>query len=404
MVTTPQIPGLATRLAAPARLLATRLGHLARAPRAARPAPPPVPGALLDGRLHAPVLEASPESARWASTRAEHAALAAAGEWAELFAALRHADHERTAAPGGRRLAALISEGARAELAQMLARRDWPAALAGIDRLAEVLTAHESDPMAAHLLAQAHLDYGWARRSAEPGPGVPREVWQDFLHHTALAEAALGTFDPIEEESPLLAGTRYLLVRGIEEGDAHCRDWYEDWSDLDPTNPEPHLTHAVHLLPQWFGTLIGFEDEARAAMRRTRHCTGASAYALFHLAAAEVLGDLPPRADVELYVAGLVDHFHATGCQYRANITAAALTELHHGLAEASAARPKDRLVVQEALDDHLRNSVREFHLSAWESRGAGISYALEQVFGRELAKGEHIYLGPEGLVARLPG
>lgn len=403
MVTTPQIPGLATRLAAPARLLATRLGHLARARRAAQPAPP-VPGAILEGRLHAPVLEASPESALWAATRADHAGLAAAGRWDELFATLRHADHQRTAAPGGRRLAALISEGARAELAQLLARRDWPAALAAIDRLAEVQAAHETDPMAAHLLAQAHLDYGWARRSAEPGPGVPREVWQDFLHHTALAEAALGTFDPIEEDSPLLAGTRYLLVRGIEDGDAHCRDWYEDWSDLDPTNPEPHLAHAVHLLPQWFGTLTGFETEARAAMQRTRHCTGVSAYALFNLAAAEVLGDLPPAADVRLYVAGLVDHFHATGCQYRANTVAAALTELHHGLEEAAAARPKDWLVVQETLDDHLRNSVREFHLSAWESGRAGISYALEQVFGRELAKGEHIYLGPEGLVARLPG
>lgn len=401
MLPTPSLPGLATRLAAPARLLATRLGHLARTPRSA---PPLVPGVLLEGRLHAPVLDTSSEAALWQATRADYAALAAAGHWAELFSTLRHADHERTAAPGGRRLAALISEGARADLAQMLARRDWSAALAEIDRLADVQSAHEADPMAAHLLAQAHLDYGWARRSAEPGPGVPREVWQDFLHHTALAEAALGTFDPIEEDSPLLAGTRYLLVRGIEEGDAHCRDWYEDWSDLDPTNPEPHLVHAVHLLPQWFGTLIGFEDEARAAMQRTRHCTGVSAYALFHLAATEVLGDLPPRADVQLYVAGLVDHFHATGCQYRANIVAAALTELHHGLAEASTARPKDRLVVQETLDDHMRNCIREFHLSAWENREAGIAYALTQVFARELAKGEHVYLGPEGLVARLPG
>ena len=400
MVTTPQIPGLATRLAAPARLLATRLGHLARAPRRSGPVPLPA-GTLLDGRLHVPVLEASPESALWAAARAEYAALAAAGRWAELFAALRRADRDRTAAPGGRRLAALVSEGARAPLAQALARRDWPAALAGIDLLADVQAAHEDDPMAAHLLAQAHLDYAWARRGAEPGPGVPREVWQEFLHHTALAEAALGAFDPIEEDSPLLAGTRYLLVRGIEEGDAHCRDWYEDWSDLDPTNPEPHLTHAVHLLPPWFGALTAFEDEARAALRRTRHCTGASAYALFHLAAAEVLGDLPPRVDEALFVAGLIDHFHASGCQYRANVVAAALTELLHGLAEAPAPR---RLAVQEALDDHLRNEVREFHLPAWENGAAGISYALEQVFGRELARGAHVHLGPEGLGTRLPG
>ena len=74
---------------------------------------------------------------------------------------------------------------------------------------------------------------------------------------------------------------------------------------------------------------------------------------------------------------------------------------MHHGLTEAP---PQRRAVVQEALDDHLRNSVREFHLSAWENGGAGISYALEQVFGRDMARGEHVCLGPEGLVTRLPG
>ena len=362
-----------------------------------------MPGTVLEGRLHAPVLAHSPEADLWAARRAEHAALADQGRWTELFALMRIADHDRTAAPGGRRLASLISEGARAALTRELAHQDWPAALTEIDHLAEVQAAHADNPMAAHLLAQAHLDYGWARRCAEPGPGVPRDVWQEFLHHVALAEATLEAFDPLEENSPLLAGSRYLLVRGIEDGDSQCRDWYEDWSDLDPTSPEPHLTHAVHLLPQWFGTLAAFEDEARAAMKRTRHCTGVSAYALFHLAAADASGDLPPRVDVELYVAGLIDHFHATGCQYRANVVAAALTELHHSLGDVPAAGRR-RMVVQETLDDHLRNAVREFHLSAWENGSSCISYALSQVFAAELERGEHIYLGPEGLVGRMPG
>ena len=73
-----------------------------------------------------------------------------------------------------------------------LARRDWPAAEAEIDRLAAVQSAHPEDYVAAHLLAQAHLDYGWARRSAEPGPGLPREVWQAFLHHTDAGRSRAG--------------------------------------------------------------------------------------------------------------------------------------------------------------------------------------------------------------------
>jgi hypothetical protein len=402
MVTTPQLSDLATRIAAPARLLATRLGHIARPAQAREPVPTGPAGAVLGGRLHAPVLDHSPESLLWAETEARFAAMAAGEHWGDLLAMLARADHERTAAPGGRRLASLISAGARAVMTERLARRDWSAALTEIDRLAELQSVHGDDAMVAHLLAQAHIDYGWARRSAEPGPGVPRDVWQDFLHHTALAEAALGGFDPIEEDSPLLAGTRYLLVRGIEDGDTLCRDWYEDWSDLDPTNAEPHLTHAPHLLPQWFGTLSDFDDEARAALYRTHHCSNASAYALFHLAAIDALGDLPAGADVELFMAGLIDYFHATGCQYRANVVAAALTDLHHSLGNASPGS-KRRQAVQEALDEHLRDNLREFHLSAWDSGASLISYALGVVFEKELAHGDHIHLGPEGLVARHP-
>jgi hypothetical protein len=286
-------------------------------------------------------------------------------------------------------------------MARQLALRDWPAALAELDLLAEVHAAHADDPMAAHLLAQAHLDYGWMRRSAEPGPGIPREVWQEFIAHTALAEAALGTFDPIEEDSPLLAATRYMLVRGIEDGDVQCRDWYEDWSDLDPADPEPHRLHAQHMLPQWFGSLQAFENEARSAAQRTRYCTGAAAYAVFQLTATEVLGDLPPGTDIALFVAGLGDHARAEPCQQRANAVAAALTELHHGLGDKPSPH---RHMVHAALDRHLRQCLREFRLSAWENGEAGIAYALSQVFGPELQRGEHLYQGEAGIVAQLPG
>ena len=400
MVSTPQLSGLTTRLAGPARLLAARLGQVARPRRAAPGADVPASG-LLQGRVLVPILPRAPEAELWDRVISAWSVAAAEDRWGELLAALRLADQARTGAPGGRRLAALVSEGARAALAACLRRRDWPAALVEIDRLAAVQAAHPEDYAAAHLLARGHLDYGWARRSAEPGPGLPREVWQEFLDHTALAEAALDPFDPLEEMSPLLAGSRYLLVRGIEDGDAMCRDWYEDWSDLDPTNPEPHMTHAVHLLPHWFGSLASFGAEALDAARRTRHSSGAAAYALFHLSAAESLGDLPPHFDLDLFLMGLTDFYQATGCQYRANIVAAALTDLHHSLSQdAKPGSPRLRLV-EETLSQHLRENLREFHVSAWDNGESCIEYALSHVFARDLAKGARIHLGPEGMVAR---
>ena len=404
MVSTPQFSGLTTRLAGPARLLAARLGQIARpAHTHAPPSMPDRPGAVLRGRLHVPIRPVPSEAALWEGIVAEWSAIAAAERWADLLAALRRADQARAGAPGGRRLAGLISLGARHPLTATLTRRDWPAAEAEIDRLAAVQSAHPEDYVAAHLLAQAHLDYGWARRSAEPGPGLPREVWQAFLHHTALAEAVLEPFDPIEEMSPLLAGTRYLLVRGIEDGDAMCRDWYEDWSDLDPTNPEPHSTHAVHLLPHWFGSLGSFDDEARAAMKRTRHCSGASAYAMFYLAATDSLGDLPLRVDLALFLQGLTDFYQATGCQYRANIVAGALTELDHSLSLDAAKGSRRRQLVSEVLAQRILDA----GLAIVPGRQVKLAQVLAQVggqaFATELARGEHVYVGPEGLTTHLP-
>lgn len=402
MLSTPPFASLATRLAAPARLLAIRLGRGISLRRKAEGEVLAFTGPL-ESRLHVPILERSAEAELWAGRIADYAGLASAGAWDRLFADLRQADLARTVAPGGRSLAALISAGGRAALVVALTRQDWSAALREIELLAEVQEARADDPMAACLLAEAHLDYAAARRKAEPGPGIPREVWQDVVQHTAMAEAALEPFDPIEEDSPQVAGARYLLVRGIEDGAVQCRDWYEDWSDLDPANPEPHLTHAVHLLPKWFGTLSGFDAEARQAMRRTRPRTGAAAYALFQMAAAESLGDLPQALDIPLYLAGLNDHFRATGCQHRANIVGAALSRLDHDIAHSVLPSQHGGLV-RAALGKHLRHCLRNLHLSAWGPGEAGFHYALSQVFAEELARGAHIYSGPEGLVARLPG
>ena len=399
MASTPQISDLAIRFAAPARLLATRMGGKARNPNEVT-GTVGTAGALLKDRLHVPVLASGPEFAAMSDIRHEHAVMAKEGRWAQLFAAMGAADGARTVGPGGCRQARLISEGGRFTLAEQLARRDWAAARDELSHLANVQAAHADDPMAAHLLAQAHLDYGWMRRIAEAGPGVPREAWQEFIAHTAYAEAALGDFDPIEEDSPLLAGTRYMLVRGIEDGETQCRDWYEDWSDLDPTDPEPHRLHAQHMLPQWFGSLQAFEKAAQIALRRTRYCTGSAAYAVFQLAAIDVLGDLPEATDIGLFVAGLRDHANATSCQKRANVVAAALTELLHNFGETPSPHRK---MVHEALAHTLRHGVTEFHLSAWENGQAGIAYALTQVFGPELAHGEHLFPQSGGIVAQRP-
>jgi hypothetical protein len=404
MAHTPSPDPLASRLVRPARDLAHRIGSLARrAGRADARAVAREQATLpLSARLHVPVLDEAPECAIWRAIAAEHAASAAQDDWEPLLSALTAADQARTATAGGRRLAALISKGARAGLAEAIAAGSFAAAEVELVRLAVMAASYPDSYAAALILAQAHLDLGQARRSVAAGGQDSPIPWQGYLSHVAEAEHCLDPFDPIAENSPLLAATRYQLLRGLDEGARLFRDWYEDWSDLDPTCPEPHATHAVHLLPMWYGRLEDFDTEARAAMRRTRDVSGASAYAVFQIAAAETLDGLPPGLDHGLFLSGLLDYFHATGCQYRANHAAAAMARLAQDLAQDAPGSMRQRVVL-DVLAEHLTDNLRAFHLPAWQGGDALIHWVLEQVFGTALLRGDHILLGPEGIETRLP-
>ncbi|WP_103256550.1 hypothetical protein [Tabrizicola aquatica] len=358
---------------------------------------------LVLSRLDATVMRVGPEATEWHCVRADHAAMADAGEWADLLEALRYADQERTMASGGRRVAALISEGVRTILAEALARQDWRGARAELDRFEAVMAMHPENYAAAHLLAQAHLDIGAAMLAAASQGQLSRDLIAESSAHYAAAEDILTAFDPIEQLSPLLAGSRYLLVRGIEDGADLCRDWFEDWCDLDPEDATVHATHAVHLLPDWFGTLGAFEKEARRAANMTAGTTGRAAYAIFHIAAAEALGDFVPTLDLEFFIEALGDYQDATGCQYRANVAASLLTRMVHDYREAGPAANWQLTKARAALSNVIWNRLREIHLDCWIHGADGLAYALAEVFGPALQRGARIGRWGEGLGSRIP-
>ena len=372
---------------------------------------PPLPDAVVAQRLMAKMLQTSPQQTEWHCIKLDHAAMAAADQWDDLLEALRFADQSRASASGGKRLATLISKGARTALGTAIARRDWAAADVALARIDQVYAAHSEDYTAAHLAAQAQLDVAWGKRGIAELGRIPGDLWAESTAHVARAERILDLFDPIVEMSPLLAGTRYLLVRGIEDGASQCRDWYEDWCDLDPEDADIHATHAQHLLPHWFGTLADFDREATRAARLTNAQTGQAAYAISYISAAETLGDLPPGMDLERFLAGLTDFQTATGCQYRANVAANALG----GLAQMFRAggRANDRAgdtetayalgLVRAALSDLVCNRLTEVHLSTWEDGLTGVTFAMNEVFGRALHGGARIVVRGSGLAAQMP-
>ncbi|MGL4234822.1 hypothetical protein [Tabrizicola sp.] len=361
---------------------------------------------LLDGfkadqvlaRLDAPVMREGPERTEWQCVRDDHAAMAAAGEWTDLLEALRYTDQERVMASGGRRVAPLISEGMRAGLSLAISKADWTTAKAELAVLGSVYEKNPEDYCAAQVLAQAHVDLAEAKRGQTALSQLSNETLAETSAHYNAAEDLVTLFDPIEEMSPLLAATRYALVGGIEDGGAVCREWYEDWCDLDPEDAAAHAAHAVNMLPGWYGSLSAFEREARRAVRLTDGVTGKAAYAIYHLTAARTLGDLSPTIDHGFFFEALGDYQSATGCQYRANVTASLLSGLVMDLRNAGPTMAYQLTKSRAALSDVLWNRLREIQLDCWDHGTASLAFALAEVFGPALKRGARIVRRGDGL------
>lgn len=350
------------------------------------------------GRLDVPVMRLGAEKTEWQCIRDDHAAMAAAGEWTDLLEALRYTDQERVVASGGRRVAPLISEGMRAGLGVALSRKNWTLALAEVEVLEGVYDRNADDYCAAQVVAQAHVDFATAKRKAAPQGQLSREVWSEGAVHFERAETLVNLFDPIEEMSPLLAGTRYGLIPGIEDGASVCREWYEDWVDLDPEDAAVHEAHAVNMLPGWSGSLTGFEREARRSVRLTQGVTGKASYAVFHIAAAEALGDLSPTLDLEYFLEALHDYQLVTGCQHCANAAAHLLSGMAMGFRRDGDAATYQLTKTRAALSDVLWNRLREIQMDCWSRQTESLAFAMAEVFGPALKRGARIVRRGDGL------
>jgi hypothetical protein len=361
---------------------------------------------LLDGmsaeqvlaRLDAPVMRIGPEETEWQCVIDDHAAMAAAGEWADLLEALRYTDQERVMASGGKRVAPLISAGMRASLSRAIAESDWDAAKTELAQLQSLYDKNPDDYCAAQVLAQAHVDMALAKRHQTGERQLSNEAWAESALHFAATEDLVNLFDPIEEMSPLLAATRYAIVSGIEDGGTVCREWYQDWCDLDPEDAAAHAAHAVNMLPGWLGSLTAFEREARRAVRLTDSVTGKAAYAIYHVSAARTLGEFSPTVDLELFFEALADYQAATSCQYRANVAASLLSGLIIDLRNAGPKSAYQMTKARAALSEVLWNRLREIHLDCWDRGSEALAFAMAEVFGPALKRGARIVRRGDGL------
>ena len=175
-------------------------------------------------------------------------------------------------------------------------------------RIEEAARGRPGDLWLTALLAQVHIDRGWCARGGGWSDDVTEEGWIALMNSFQTAHALLQRFDVEEVRSPLLARVQFQLLATADAGNGldQARAFYHDWSDLDVGNPLPHRSFAFFALPRWFGSWSVFEEEARAAAKRTRHSLGKAAYALFYLEAFEYdEDDALENLDVSTFIEAL---------------------------------------------------------------------------------------------------
>ena len=364
----------------------------------------PLERRALSRLIEVPWRVSATEAGDYIETSCDFVALAQAQRWHAILARLRQLDQTRApTASGGR----LYEVALNAVLFPSLDDADPIARHLALTAALPVLEAmhktHAQDYVAAVLLARALIVLGWQARGGEDGRPGPKAL-KKSASYFARAEALIERFDPIEENSPMLAGARYRLAPGVDGGAEFLRDWFEDWADLDPTDTDMLSLHGRYLSPQRFGSYRELDREARRAMARAEN--GPATYALFWvmpLSQREAMRWL----DAKLFLAGVEDVLTRTGSQRLANIFANLLYRVgrpHRGRVRrvtVGEARARGRLT--KAFGTLIRLHLREVHQSLWLDDAAGIRRALGTAFAEELAKGARIRPGTQGLAAEFP-
>ncbi len=250
--------------------------------------------------------------------------------WADLAKVIRKADTERTLTPGAMPIAELIAYGARADVivaaehAINEAESTTPkAALDGIEDLERILEDHPDDYVIASIVAQSHIDIGWAWRGNGWDIEVPQRNRDAFACHFERAGEIIAPFAKKYPDSPLVAATYCAQVGGPAGKKNRVADNYEHLIDLNPLNPRPMRAMGNHLLPRWFGSYAQLELEARRTAARTEHVWGAGGYTWVQFDAISCDDEACAHLDLPFFIDGLHDILDRKPDPYTANLLAA---------------------------------------------------------------------------------
>ena len=353
--------------------------------------------------------------------------LARQERWGDIAHMISKADKSRALTPGAMPIADLMAFGARADvvLAAEHALSDGPPPhdaplMEGIEALEYVLAEFPDDFVIATIVAQAHIDIGWAWR----GTGWEAELRvrnrEAFDAHFDRAGDILKPFADKNLNSPLFAATWCALFSGTKKDHKSVADQYEALIDLNPANPRSMRALGNYLLPRWGGSYGELELEARRTASRTQAMWGAGGYTWVMFDAIACDDRACANLDLPFFTEGLRDILLRRPDSYTANLLAAYCANAHGETFSGNDEADQIRAQIADCARWIVREHLTELHPMIWAHAARGFDNNLRvhspsrfaasgrddamriisSLFQREIRSGQKIVFTDTGPVA----
>lgn len=262
-------------------------------------------------RVEIPVRDPAPDIRAREAALERGQFLARQEAWEELCDEIIGADLAAQLTPGRSSVAALLAQGARADLVEAgraaVAKGEPKRAWAVVQALEVNLEDMPDCPAMAAVVALAHIDLARAWRGASEVHQLAPQRRTAWKTHMRSAAQLADRFDPFEHGSALWAQIRCDVLDFDPSPAQRVADDYEDLVDLSPGAIDPLKALGRALLPTAHGSREALDVQARRTALRTQDIWGLGGYAWVYMGALEEDPGAFRRMDMNLFAEALHD-------------------------------------------------------------------------------------------------
>lgn len=377
---------------------------------------------VLSAKLVIPVQDKGEDEQQCDAARERGMFLARQERWEDLAQELNTADTERAATGAGLPIAELLAFGARSDVVNGVEHALAEATpvenrlyVDGIMALEAARVSLKDNPLLAALVAQAHLDLGWAWRS-EAAASLSNSHSSRAQVHFDRAWSLVQRHT--NNHSPFVQSTLCSVLVTQDTPAMKLADAFAALIALDPINFRNMRHLGIALRPGQTGDRNLLEIEARRAAVQSETIWGAGGYTWTYLDALMLDDTACETVDLAFFMDGLRDILHNRPAQETVNLLLAfCAIGVQRNMGQSLAADAV-RMEISHAADWLTRYHLQEIHPLQWAHAAAGFAnnahvpsprrFAargkdaaqgfLQECFSEELAQGQTVSFSDAGL------